>query len=363
MSDSTDIENLKKTPFCEMHKQSGAKMVPFGGWYMPVQYTGIVEEHNHVRTSCGVFDVSHMGEVRVKGENAEKFVQNLVTNDVSKMTEDQCLYTPMLYQNAGIVDDLLVYKLANDHFMLVINASNIDKDFKWMNENSLGVELTNVSDETAELAIQGPDAQKALQEVTEQDLSEIKFFNFKQIEIAGITSIVSRTGYTGEDGFEVYFNPKDAETMWKKLFEKGSELGLKPIGLGARDTLRLEAGLMLYGNDIDENVTPFEAPLKWTVKMDTEFIGKKALEEKEKKRKLTGFELLERAIPRHGNEIYINGEKFDLVTSGTFSPTLKKPIGFGFVPKDLEKRSEIEIKIRDKMVKAKTCSHRFYKRK
>lgn len=355
---------LKKTPLNEVHRALGAKMVDFGGWDMPVQYEGIVAEHLAVRSDCGLFDVSHMGEVIVEGDKAFEFVQNLITNDVSKLVDGQCLYSPMLYDDAGVVDDLLVYKFNDKRFMIVVNASNVEKDFAWMKEQSLGASLRNESDSTAELALQGPKAQSVLQKLTETNLSEIKFFHFREISVAGVSCIVSRTGYTGEDGFEIYFPSSEAVKMWNFIFESGREFGLKPIGLGARDTLRLEAGLMLYGNDIDARVTPFEAPLKWTVKLEKgNFIGKKALEEKEasRKRKLVGFELVERGVPRHGSEVFVGGARFDVVSSGTFSPTLKKPIGFCFVPKDLPLGAEVEIEIHGKLVKARTCSHRFYK--
>ena len=354
---------MKKTPFNEVHRKLGAKMVDFGGWDMPVQYVGIVAEHKCVRENCGLFDVSHMGEVEVKGGNAEKFIQNLITNDVSKMEKNQCLYSPMLYENAGIVDDLLVYKINRNHFMIVVNASNVEKDFNWMKKQSIaGAELINLSDQTAELALQGPKAKDVLKKISNIEVDTLKTFYFTYAKVFDVDCIVSRTGYTGEDGFEIYFDAKHV-TMFEKVLEAGKEFGILPIGLGARDTLRLEAGLMLYGNDMDQKTTPFEAPLKWTVKVETDFIGKQVLVTAPLVRKLVGFELLERAVPRHGNEVFINGQKFDVVTSGTFSPTLNKPIGLAFVPVDLETGSEIEIKIREgKMVKAKTCSHRFYKR-
>jgi aminomethyltransferase len=304
-----------------------------------------------------------MGEVAAKGENAMKFVQNLVTNDISKASDGQCVYSPMCNGHAGIVDDLLVYRKSETELLLVVNASNTDKDFAWMQKNSLGCELQNVSEKTGEIALQGPKAQPTLQKITGFNLNGIKFFRFVEISVAGFPALVSRTGYTGEDGFEIYCKAEDTEKIWKALMDAGMEFGIKPCGLGARDTLRLEAGLMLYGNDITDDVTPYEAPLKWTVKPDKgEFVGKGPLLANPPKRKLVGFELLERGIPRHGNEVYVNGEKFDLVTSGTFSPTLKKPIGFCFVPAELPDGSPIEIKIRDKLCPAKTCSYRFYKR-
>ncbi|HLC68601.1 MAG TPA: glycine cleavage system aminomethyltransferase GcvT, partial [Candidatus Bilamarchaeaceae archaeon] len=337
------MSDLKRTPLYDIHESLGAKLVPFGGWEMPVQYTGIIDEHNAVRNAVGLFDVSHMGEVYATGEKAFPFVQNLITNDVSKISDGQILYSPMCYEHGGIVDDLLVYKFSEDKFLIVVNASNIEKDFQWMQQHSEGANVQNHSVDIAEVALQGPKAEATLQKSTESDLSRLKPFHFIDTDIAGINCLVSRTGYTGEDGFEIYFQAIQAEKIWNAVMEAGKEFGIKPCGLGARDSLRLESGLMLYGNDITQDVTPLEAPLKWTVKMEKEnFIGKKALLEKPIKRKLVGFELLERAVPRHGNEVYINGEKFDYVTSGIFSPTLQKPIGLAFVPMDLTLGSEIE---------------------
>ncbi len=353
---------LKRTPFYEIHKAAGGKLVEFGGWEMPVQYSGILDEHNTIRKAVGLFDVSHMGEVYATGPNAKKFVNNLITNDVDKLVEGQILYSPMCYEHGGIVDDLLVYKFNEQKFLIVINASNVDKDFNWMKEHTMGAEVANHSPDVAEVALQGPLAQKTLQKLTNFDLNNLKYFYFTEFEIVGVHCLISRTGYTGEDGFEIYFDNANAEKIWHALMQAGAEFGIKPCGLGCRDSLRLEAGLMLYGNDITQDVTPLEAPLKWTVKLEKEdFIGKKALLEREIKRKLVGFELLERAVPRHGNEVYINGQKFDYVTSGIFSPTLQKPLGFVFVPVDLPNGSEVEIKIRDRLIKAKTCSYRFYK--
>src|SRR3989344_6598129 len=356
------MSDLKRTPLYDIHESLEAKLVPFGGWEMPVQYTGIIDEHNAVRNAVGLFDVSHMGEVYATGEKAFPFVQNLITNDVSKISDGQILYSPMCYEHGGIVDDLLVYKFSEDKFLIVVNASNIEKDFQWMQQHSEGANVQNHSVDIAEVALQGPKAEATLQKSTESDLSRLKPFHFIDTDIAGINCLVSRTGYTGEDGFEIYFQAIQAEKIWNAVMEAGKEFGIKPCGLGARDSLRLESGLMLYGNDITQDVTPLEAPLKWTVKMEKEnFIGKKALLEKPIKRKLVGFELLERAVPRHGNEVYIGGEKFDYVTSGIFSPTLQKPVGFAFVPVDLPLGDGIEVKIRDRLIKAKTCSYRFYK--
>lgn len=357
------MAELKRTPLFSVHSALGAKLVDFGGWEMPVQYTSILEEHSAVRAAVGIFDVSHMGEATAKGPNAMKFVQNLVTNDIAKAADGQCVYSPMCNEKAGIVDDLLVYRKSAEDLLLVVNASNTDKDFAWMQKNSLGCELQNISDATGEIALQGPHAQGTLQKLTDFDLASLKFFRFSGMKVAGMGALVSRTGYTGEDGFEIYCASGETEKIWNALMEAGKEFGIKPCGLGARDTLRLEAGLMLYGNDITDDVTPYEAPLKWTVKPDKgDFIGKGPLLAAPPKRKLVGFELLERGIPRHGCEVFVDGAKFDLVASGTFSPTLKKPIGFCFVPAEMPDGSPIEIKIREKLYPAKTCSHRFYKR-
>ncbi len=284
------MDSLKRTPLYRVHQDLGAKLVPFGGWEMPVQYSGIIEEHNAVRNAVGLFDVSHMGEVYATGPHAFAFVQRLVTNDVSRLAEGQILYSPMCYEHGGIVDDLLVYKFNDEKFLIVVNASNIDKDFKWMKEHSMGAELRDHSIEVAELALQGPLAEKVLQMLTQFGLASLKTFYFAEMEISGVKCIVSRTGYTGEDGFEIYFKAIEAERLWQECMDAGTEFGIKPCGLGARDSLRLEAGLMLYGNDMSENVTPLEAPLKWTVKLDKpDFIGKKALLEKPLTRKLVGF--------------------------------------------------------------------------
>ncbi|MEM3030150.1 MAG: glycine cleavage system aminomethyltransferase GcvT [Candidatus Micrarchaeia archaeon] len=354
---------MKSTPFNAIHRSLGAKMVEFGGWEMPVQYSSIIEEHDAVRKAVGLFDVSHMGEIEVKGENALAFIQHIITNDASKLADGQALYSPMCNERGGVVDDLLVYRRKADDFFIVVNASTTDKDWAWMNaHNRQGAELRNISSEVAELALQGPKAQATLQKLTDFNLSSIAYFHFAEFPVAGVPCLVSRTGYTGEDGFEIYFSPEHAEKMWHALMEAGAEFGIKPCGLGARDTLRLEAGLMLYGNDITDDITPLEAPLAWTVKFDKgDFIGKGALLANPPKRKLVGFELLERAVPRHGNEVFVNGKQFDVVTSGTFSPTLGKPIGFCFVPVDLPLGSQIQIKIRERLFPARTTSHRFYK--
>ncbi|MFH1471234.1 MAG: glycine cleavage system aminomethyltransferase GcvT, partial [Candidatus Micrarchaeota archaeon] len=287
---------MKKTPFYDMHVALGARIVPFAGWEMPVQYKGLIEEHLATRTACGLFDVSHMGEVFVTGQHAFDQVQNLITNDLNKIAPGKAIYSPMCLENGGIVDDLIAYQFSKEKFLIVVNASNVEKDFNWMKKNLDGVEVVNRSDEYAQLAVQGPKAQAIMSGITGADLAKLGFFCFVETNVAGVDAIVSRTGYTGEDGFEIYFGRENGPAVWDAIMEAGKPHGLAPIGLGARDTLRLEAGLMLYGNDIDENTTPLEAPLKWTVSLEKEFIGKKAILEKKPTKKLVGFELLERGV-------------------------------------------------------------------
>jgi len=357
------MESLKYTPFNNIHKSLGAKLVPFFGWEMPVQYKSIVEEHLAVRNSCGLFDVSHMGEITVSGQNASNEVQKLITNDLNKINDWEALYSPMCYEHGGIVDDIIVYRFSDTKYMLAVNASNVEKDFNWVKRNTHGVEVVNISDDYAELAIQGPKAQEILQNITVCELNKIGSFCFELGKVADIDSIISRTGYTGEDGFEIYFSPQHAEKVWNAIMASGKQFGITPAGLGARDTLRLEAGLMLYGNDIDENTTPLEATLKWTVSTGKQFIGKDSLINNKPMKKLVGFELIERSVPRHGNEVYIDGVLKGVVTSGTFSPTFKKSIGLCYVPPDHPNIKQINIKIHDKMYETIIKSTRFYRRK
>lgn len=370
MEGGSILENLRKTPLYNTYKQYGGKLVEFGGWEMPIQFEGIILEHEAVRHSAGIFDVSHMGEVEIIGADAFGFVQNLVTNDVAVLKDNQILYTFMCYTNGGVVDDLLVYKFSDEHFYLVINAGNIEKDFQWMvdNKGSYNIEIINSSDLVAEIAIQGPKAQKILQKITDLDLDEIKFFWLKRdVLVDGVKCIVSRTGYTGEDGFEIYTSTGEIEKLWHKLIDIGVEDGLKPAGLGCRDTLRFEASLPLYGNELSQDITPLEAGFGFFVKLQKPcFIGKEALlKQKEEglKRKLIGFEMKDRGIPRHGYEVVILGEKIGVVTTGYFSPTLKKNIGFALIDsKYSEIGTEIEIVIRNKPLKAEVISKKFYKK-
>ncbi|MBK5240447.1 glycine cleavage system aminomethyltransferase GcvT [Clostridium sp.] len=364
------MENLKKTHLHNTYKQYGGKLVEFGGWEMPIQFEGIISEHEAVRRDAGLFDVSHMGEVDIKGSEAFEFVQNLVTNDIAVLKNNQILYTFMCYSNGGVVDDLLVYKYSEEHYYLVINAGNIEKDVKWMidNKGAYNVEIINNSDEVSEIAIQGPKAQKILQKITDLDLNEIKFFYFKRdVLVDGVKCLISRTGYTGEDGFEIYTSNGQIEKLWHKLLNIGEEDGLKPTGLGCRDTLRFEAALPLYGNELSQDITPLEAGLGYFVKLQKlNFIGKEALlKQKEEglKRKSVGFEMKERGIPRHGYEVTSQGEKNGVVTTGYLSPTLKKNIGLALIDaKYSELGTEIEIVIRNKPVKAEVISKKFYKK-
>jgi aminomethyltransferase len=334
--------------------------------YTPLflQYSGIVAEHINTRANVGLFDVSHMGRFEVKGSKAFDCLQTLVTNDISKLNENQALYSPICHDNGGIIDDLIVYMINRQKFLVVVNASNREKDLDWIVKHSKSAVIENISDKTALLALQGPLAKKVLAKaVIGVNLDQLKPFDIAVTNIFGIECIISRTGYTGEDGFEIFFDSSEIN-IWDKLMQVGSRFNIKPAGLGARDTLRLEAGLMLYGNDINENITPLEVPLKWTVKFDKkEFIGKEALLTQQINRKLVGFEILEKRIARHGNEVLMNGQKVGFVTSGSFSPTMKKSIGFCFVPMHVLPNQLIEFSIGDKLYKAKVNSTRFYRRK
>ncbi len=325
----------KKTPFYDKIVQQRAKIVEFAGFFMPVQFEGIIPEHKAVRKSVGVFDVSHMGEVEITGDDRIKFVNHMITNDASKLALNQVLYTTMLYPDAGIVDDLLVYNL-KDKVLLVVNASNTDKDFAWIMENKkYDVDIKNISDKIGQLAVQGPKAEPLMQKLFDFDLSTLAFYWATETDMSGMPVILSRTGYTGEDGFELYLDAQYAADVWDLVFSAGKEFDLKPIGLGARDTLRFEMRYCLYGNDIDKTTNPLEAGLGWVVKLDKEeFIGKDVLVEVKKRgaqRKLVGFESLTKGIPRHHQEIHAGDEKVGFVTSGTFSPSLEKGIGMGYV--------------------------------
>lgn len=366
MSETT---TLKSTALSATHIRLGAKMVPFAGYNMPVSYAGLNEEHHTVRNGVGVFDVSHMGEFILKGDRVLDLIQYVTTNDVTQLFDGRVQYSCMPNGNGGIVDDLLVYRIDEKTYMLVVNASNIEKDWNWISKhNTFGVEMKDISDRTSLLAVQGPKALETLQKLTDINLSEVPYYHFKKGKFAGVDNVViSNTGYTGAGGFEVYFDNEVAETIWNAIFEAGAEFGIKPIGLGARDTLRLEMGFCLYGNDIDDTTSPIEAGLGWITKFNKEFIDKSILlEHKEKgvSRKLVGFEMIDRGIPRHDYEIAdAHGTVIGKVTSGTQSPTLQKGIGMGYVAAAHAKvGTEIYVKVRDKALKAVVVKIPFLKK-
>ncbi|KML46061.1 glycine cleavage system aminomethyltransferase GcvT [Cytobacillus firmus] len=364
------MSQLKRTPLFEVYKDYGAKTIDFGGWDLPVQFSSIKEEHEAVRTKAGLFDVSHMGEIEVKGTDSLKYLQKMMTNDISKLKNSGAQYTAMCYENGGTVDDLLVYKIEDDHYLLVVNASNIEKDFNWLQDHAEGnVELKNLSEDMAQLAIQGPLAEKVLQKLAGTNLSDIGFFKFQQdVDLKGKKALVSRTGYTGEDGFEVYCDAKDAAALWNEILEAGKEEGVLPCGLGARDTLRFEANLALYGQELSPDITPLEAGIGFAVKVNKEadFIGKEVLKNQKENgvpRKLAGIEMIDRGIPRHGYPVYKGEELIGEVTTGTQSPTLKKNIGLVLIKKEhAELGTELEVEIRGKRLKAKIEATPFYKR-
>ena len=359
---------MKNTALTHIHESLGAKMVPFAGFNMPVQYEGVTIEHETVRNGVGVFDVSHMGEFILKGEKALDLVQKVTSNDASLLHDGKVQYSCMPNDIGGIVDDLLVYKIKNDEYLLVVNASNIEKDWNWISKhNHFGVEMSNKSDEISLLAVQGPDAAEALQALTNINLYTMKYYNFEIGRFAGIDDvIVSATGYTGSGGFEIYFKNKDAEPIWNAIFKAGEKFGIKPIGLAARDTLRLEMGYCLYGNDINDTTSPIEAGLSWITKFNKDFINSEALQKQKKEgvsKKLVAFEIIEKGIPRNGYPI-VNDEGIVIgnVTSGTMSPSLKKGIGMGYVTTEYSKiDTSIFIEIRNKQIPAKVVKLPFYK--
>jgi aminomethyltransferase len=365
---STTSTELKSTALTHIHQQLGAKMVPFAGYNMPVQYSGLIEEHNTVRNAVGVFDVSHMGEFWVSGKGALDLIQYVTSNDASKLTDGKVQYSCLPNDQGGIVDDLLVYRVNEELYLLVVNASNIEKDWNWINsKNTFGAKLENKSDATSLLAVQGPKALQAMQKLTDMNLVDMEYYTFQIGTFAGMENVlVSTTGYTGAGGCEIYFPNEVAEKMWNAVLEAGAEFGIKPIGLGARDTLRLEMGFCLYGNDIDDTTSPLEAGLGWITKFTKNFNNSEALKAQKEagvKKKLVGFELLDKGIPRHGYEVVDeNNNVIGVVTSGTQSPSLGKPIGLAYVPTELSKAgSTIYISIRGKALKAQVVSLPFYK--
>ncbi len=350
---------IKNTALTDVHISLGAKMVPFAGFNMPVQYSGINDEHEAVRTAVGVFDVSHMGEFILKGDNVLALLQQICSNDISKLYDGKIQYTYFPNEQGGIVDDLLVYRIDEKTYMLVVNASNIEKDWDWISKyNTHGVEMINISDRTALFAVQGPKASAALSSLTDFDLGTMAYYSFQKGVFAGVDNVlISATGYTGAGGFEIYADSKDAQTIWDAIFEAGKEYGIKPVGLGARDTLRLEMGFCLYGNDIDDTTSPLEAGLGWVTKFTKEFVNSDNLK-KEKEaglaNKLVGFEMIDRGIPRQGYPIEdADGNTIGRVTSGTQSPTLKKSIGLGYVTSEhAAPGTAIFVNIRDRKLKA-----------
>ncbi|MCT2537541.1 glycine cleavage system aminomethyltransferase GcvT [Aquibacillus koreensis] len=366
------MTNLKRTPLFPEYEKHGAKTIDFGGWAMPVQFSGIKKEHEATRTTAGLFDVSHMGEIVVEGKDSEAFLQSMLTNDIAKLQPNKAQYSLMCYENGGTVDDLIVYKIKDNDYLLVVNASNTDKDFDWLVKHKQGdVHISNVSLDYVQVAIQGPKAEQILQTLTDTVLEEIKFFNFRSdVSFTGIQhkAIVSRTGYTGEDGFEIYIDADSGQQLWNTILQAGEPEGLHPIGLGARDTLRFEATLPLYGQEIDEEITPIEAGLGFAVKVDktSDFIGKKVLlQQKQKgpKRKLVGIEMIEKGIPRHGYHVFSEDKEIGVITTGTQSPTLQKNIGLALIDsKFAEEGQELIVHVRKKKLRAIVVSTPFYKR-
>lgn len=360
---------MKSTALTNIHQALSAKMVPFAGFNMPVSYSGLNDEHATVRNSVGVFDVSHMGEFILKGPNALDLIQRVTSNDASVLTDGKAQYSCLPNDNGGIVDDLIVYRVDAETYLLVVNAGNIDKDWNWIvKHNTSNVEMKNISDQTSLLAVQGPKAITTLQKLTSVNLTEIPYYSFVKGTFNGIQNvIISNTGYTGAGGFELYFDNEHAEKMWNSIFEAGQEFGIKPIGLGARDTLRLEMGFCLYGNDIDDTTSPIEAGLGWITKFTKNFTNRSNIELQKTQgvsKKLVGFEMIDRGIPRHDYPIAdVNGNIIGKVTSGTQSPSLNKAIGLGYVSSNFSKvDTELFVIIRDKPVKAKVCKIPFLKK-
>jgi aminomethyltransferase len=359
---------LRVTPLNSVHRSLGAKMVDFGGWDMPVQYTGIIDEHQTVRNAVGLFDVSHMGEIEVRGPEAGRLTDFATTNAVGKLKTGQAHYSGLLYEHGGFVDDILVHKVADDHYFLCVNASNQDKDFEHIRSlNRFDATVENTGERYAQLAIQGPKARQTLQKLTPGDLGAIKYYWFTDGPVGGTPARIAHTGYTGEDGFEIYVLPANAERMWKMVMDAGAEFGIKPCGLGARNTLRLEAKMALYGHEIDASINPLEAGLDWIVKLEKgEFNGRAALvrqKESKVRRRLVGFEMRGRGIGRDGYEVLLDGATAGWVTSGSPSPTLNKNIGLCYLPSEQAVPGKtIHIMIRNQPVEAVTVETPFYKR-
>jgi aminomethyltransferase len=369
MTQSSPVK-LKKTPLTDWHRAHGARMVEFVGWDMPVEYSGLSDEHNAVRTRAGLFDVTHMGQVEIAGKDALAAVQHLCSNDAAKLKVGQAHYSALMTPKGTFVDDLLVYRFADDHFLMVVNASNVDKDYAWILERSkpfADASAVDTSSRYALIALQGPLAREVLQQLTSVDLSTVKYYWFTHGEVAGVRTTISRTGYTGENGFELFAPPQSAVKLWEAVLEAGRSAGVVPAGLGARDTLRLEAAMRLYGNDIDDTTSVLEADLEWIVGWGKpDFTGRSVLAEQKEKgltRRIVGFEMVDRAIARHGHDVYIDGRKAGYVTSGTQTPFLKKAIGMAYVPVDRTGTgTEFEVDIRGRRARARVVPLPFYKR-
>ena len=359
---------LKRTALNSLHKALGAKMVEFGGWEMPVEYSGIIQEHLAVRRAAGLFDVSHMGEIEVSGPHALSLLQHITSNDASRLKDFQAQYSALMHPKGSAVDDCVVHRLAKDHYFLCVNAANADRDFDWMVQHiSVGAEVRNVSGEYAQLALQGPGALGIISKVADTPVAGLKYYWFCRTRCCAVEGILARTGYTGEDGFEFYFPPAESEKVWNTLIEAGKPEGLVPVGLGARNTLRLEAGYPLYGHELDEETTLLEANLGWIAKLEKgEFIGRDVLLQQRAqgtRKKLVGFEMTDRGIARDGHEVYVEGKAAGYVTSGSYAPFFKKNIGMAYLPPSLaEVGREIEVDIRGKMAGAQIVPLPFYKR-
>ena len=356
---------LKKTPLVNVHEKLGARMVEFGGWYMPVQYTNVIDEHTTTRTKAGLFDICPMGEFIGKGKDSTQFLQQLIVGNINKLIIGKVMYSLMCYENGTVIDDIFIYHLKENEFMIVVNTSNIDKDFDWIKKHSdkFDVEIKNISEQTGKIDIQGPLSEKILKKLTNADLPQR--FHFIEADVAGIKTLFSRTGYTGEDGFELYIPSEETEKMWNALLEAGKDEGLKPIGLGARDTLRIEACYSLYGHEINESITPIEAGLSWAVKTGKkDFIGKSILEKQKKEgteKTLVAFEMLERGIAREHYEVFVDDKNIGYVTSGTYSPTFRKSLGMALLKKEFSNiGNKINIKIRGKLYNAIVVKRPFY---
>ncbi len=362
------MSKLRKTPLYEEHKKLKARLVPFAGWEMPVQYSGVIQEHEAVRTKVGVFDVSHMGEFFISGKRAEEYLNRVTTNNVTKLEDGTCQYTLLCYENGTVVDDLILSRVSPTEYIAVVNAANLQKDLKWlMDQNKEGVEIIDRSDEFAMLAIQGPNSEKLVSKIYNSDFSSLKYYNFSQPEYHGAPSYVMRTGYTGESGFEVMVPVSKACELWQDVMTLGQEFGIQPVGLGARDTLRLEVAYSLYGHEISDQICPLEASLGWVIKLKKgDFIGREALQKVKDeglKRKVVGFELTEPGIGRDGCDVYVGDQKIGYVTSGTFSPSLKKSIGLALIDiSHVEIDKEIELDIRGRRKKAIIVKTPFYKK-